>query len=152
MERTYTKEELFELGRVFAWTCDALGGNHPSEAEEIEGMMYPLRVATRFIRTLNARGPVPRALENKIALALSRVTHASNTPVPLTDRMSWILGVERARQGMRMAAARKRKGMTQVELASALGTTQKIVSRWESGESSPAPESEKKLVEIIGDF
>ena len=149
---TYTKEGLFELGRVFAWVCAELGHRHPTESEEMEGLMFPLRADTRLIRTLNARGNVPRTLENRITLALSRVTHSYTTPVPLTNRMDWILGVERARNGMRLADARKRKGMTQVELAKALGTTQKIVSRWEGRESALSSESEKKLIEILGEF
>lgn len=149
---TYTKEELFELGRVFAWVCEELGHPHPTESEEMEGLMFPLRAATKLIRTLNARGNVPRTLENRITLALSRVTHSYTTPVPLTNRMTWILGVERARNGMRIADARKRKGMSQVELAEALGAVQKLISSWESGEGNPNSVSKKKLIEILGDF
>lgn len=150
MAETYTKEELFELGRVFAWACDELGDPHPTESEEMEGLMFPLRAAKELARLLKEKGHVPRTLENRVTLALSRITRQYTDPVPLTSRIDWLLGVERARNGMKIAAARNQKGLTQVGLAKALGTTQKIVSRWESGESSPSQTFEKKLAEILG--
>lgn len=39
--------------------------------------------------------------------------------------------------GERIAQLRKQKGITQEELAQALGTTRQAISKWESGKSSP---------------
>jgi putative transcriptional regulator len=46
-------------------------------------------------------------------------------------------------------AKRKAKGWTQAQLAEALGTTQAVVSRWESGDAKPNPESLEKLRKVL---
>ena len=43
--------------------------------------------------------------------------------------------------GARIEARRKVLGMTQEELAAAIGTNQKQISRWENGDNSPTAES-----------
>lgn len=45
---------------------------------------------------------------------------------------------------------RKGKGMTQAELAAAVGVPQNNVSRWESGTVNPGVETLRKLAEVFG--
>ncbi len=45
---------------------------------------------------------------------------------------------------------RELRGLSQEELAEAVGTTDKIVSRWECGESMPRPYYRQKLIELFG--
>jgi len=45
---------------------------------------------------------------------------------------------------------RRRKLLTQKELAQALGTNYQTVQRWESGESTPRPAAMRRLCEILG--
>ena len=42
--------------------------------------------------------------------------------------------------GQQIAAARKSKGMTQTELANALGVSTEAVSKWEKDAYTPSPE------------
>lgn len=46
-------------------------------------------------------------------------------------------------------SARKRKGLSQQELAAILGTTQSELSRFESGKSNPTVEMVDKVVTIL---
>jgi transcriptional regulator with XRE-family HTH domain len=48
-------------------------------------------------------------------------------------------------------ALRRRKGWTQAELASRLGTDPVTVSRWERGVSHPRPSARVRLLELSGD-
>ena len=48
-----------------------------------------------------------------------------------------------------IAAARKRKGMTQAELAEAVGTNQRAVSRWETGAVAPGAEYLGKIAKAL---
>ena len=45
---------------------------------------------------------------------------------------------------------RELRGWSQADLAEKVGTTQKIVSRWERGESKPLPYYRQKLVKVFG--
>src|SRR6266700_3464114 len=45
---------------------------------------------------------------------------------------------------------RQRRGWSQAELASMLGSDHKSVSRWERGETFPTPKLRQKLTELLG--
>jgi putative transcriptional regulator len=47
-------------------------------------------------------------------------------------------------------AARAELGWDQTELASAMGVTQQSVSKWETGESRPRPQSIPRLADVLG--
>lgn len=77
-------------------------------------------------------------------------------PLDAERTAMWQLGVYHARSGKPLtpeqfdiAAARKAKKMTQVQLAEAMGIGQAVISRWESGKISPNAENTKKLKEIL---
>jgi HTH-type transcriptional regulator/antitoxin HipB len=46
-----------------------------------------------------------------------------------------------------IAEARARAGLSQAELAERLGTTQSVISRWESGRGEPSARSMRKIAE-----
>lgn len=52
--------------------------------------------------------------------------------------------------GAMIAALRKEKGMTQLELANQLGVTDKAVSKWERDLSCPDVHSLPKLAQVLG--
>ena len=52
--------------------------------------------------------------------------------------------------GAMIAALRKEKGMTQLDLAQQLGVTDKAVSKWERDLSCPDVHSLPKLAEVLG--
>lgn len=52
--------------------------------------------------------------------------------------------------GAMIAALRKEKGMTQLELAQQLGVTDKAVSKWERDLSCPDVNSLPKLAQVLG--
>ena len=52
--------------------------------------------------------------------------------------------------GAMIAALRKEKGMTQLDLAQQLGVTDKAVSKWERDLSCPDVNSLPKLAEVLG--
>ena len=52
--------------------------------------------------------------------------------------------------GSTIAALRKERGMTQLELAGQLGVTDKAVSKWERGLSCPDLYTFPRLAEILG--
>ncbi|MBM6897918.1 helix-turn-helix transcriptional regulator [Pseudoflavonifractor capillosus] len=52
--------------------------------------------------------------------------------------------------GARIAALRKEKGMTQLELAQQMGVTDKAVSKWERDLSCPDINTIPRLAEVLG--
>jgi transcriptional regulator with XRE-family HTH domain len=51
--------------------------------------------------------------------------------------------------GKKIKAIRKKRGLTQKQLAELLGVKQQNVSDWERGERSPSVKNLKKLSEIL---
>lgn len=51
--------------------------------------------------------------------------------------------------GRNMQLQRKVVGLSQVELATALGVTQSTVSRWESGEAAPTVENQLAIARAL---
>jgi len=52
--------------------------------------------------------------------------------------------------GKKIKALRKQSGLTQIELASMIKTSNQLVSRWELGEINPCIESLKKIAGALG--
>lgn len=52
--------------------------------------------------------------------------------------------------GEKLKAARQRAGMTQAQLAAAIGCKQKDVSRWEAGTVEPGVLTVKKMAQALG--
>lgn len=53
--------------------------------------------------------------------------------------------------GLNLAAARKRKGLTQREVAVALEVNERMVTRWEKGHNRPSAPYERALVALLFD-
>lgn len=53
--------------------------------------------------------------------------------------------------GLNLAAARKRKGLTQRQVAAHLDVSERMVTRWEGGHNRPSPLYEKELVAFLLD-
>lgn len=69
----------------------------------------------------------------------------------LNDMLNHTAGVEKMNGfGEFLYRLRKEKGMTQAELADALGVTNKAVSKWETGEAMPETALLKPLARIFG--
>ena len=49
-----------------------------------------------------------------------------------------------------LAALRKIKGLTQIELANAIGVQAQSISKWERGLSNPSPKHLKQLASVLG--
>ena len=52
--------------------------------------------------------------------------------------------------GEKLKQARQRAGMTQAQLAEAIGCKQKDVSRWEAGQIEPGVLTVKKMAQALG--
>ena len=52
--------------------------------------------------------------------------------------------------GEKLKAARKAAGLTQAQLAEAIGCKQKDVSRWEAGQIEPGGRIVKKMAQVLG--
>ena len=67
----------------------------------------------------------------------------------------WIYGIEKCEQGdimerKKLREAREGQGMSQEELAEAVGVTPQTISDWEQGYTTPYLRNRHKLCEIFG--
>ena len=152
---------------VFGWVFGRL--NVEAYPQEIGGdftlaAQRPYTALARVISDAHRLGILKGDLDQQVAEALCEIT-SIDPPVeggsekfqPLEMQGAWQLGFF-AGKGKRplasaefdIAAARKAKGLTQAQLADAMGVDQAVISRWESGKVSPNAENLAKLKELLG--
>ena len=69
---------------------------------------------------------------------------------PYTSRMGRPMSKPRPKQGARLAALRAAAGLSQVELAHALGLPQSTIAYWETSSKPPRSDVLPKLAAVLG--
>lgn len=149
-----THREVYILGWVF-------GRLHP-DGNTALAAMRPFSAMGEAVTRAHREGILKGSLDKEIGAALCQLeTHSpdivggSEKVQPHEMQSSWYLGYYAGLAGSPLpdefdiAAARKKKGLTQAQLAELVGVDQALVSRWESGKVHPNEENVKKLKEIL---
>ena len=143
---------------VFGWVFGRLS----PEGDTTLAAMRPYSANAKAIAAAHQSDILKGDLDREIGAALCQIDDVeapmqggSEKVQPLENQSSWQLGYYAGRAGKPLpeefdiAAARKRNGMTQAQLAELVGVDQALVSRWESGRVKPSPESLQKLKEAL---
>lgn len=143
---------------VFGWVYGRLS----PEGDTALAAMRPYSANAQAISAAHRAGTLKGDLDKEIGAALCQIDDVeapmqggSEKVQPLENQSSWQLGYYAGRAGKPLpgefdiAAARKRNGLTQAQLAELVGVDQALVSRWESGRVKPSPESMQKLKEAL---
>ena len=152
-----TSREAYVLG----WVFGLLSATDPTK--NIGGppewaMMRPFGGLGKAIFVAHQFHLVTPELDAQIAEALDEISQCPNEPEevqPLENQTSWDLGYYAGKSGRPLsetfgiADARKKKGLTQKQLADMLGVDQALISRWESGKVSPNKEHLQKIKEAL---
>ena len=122
--------------------------------------MYPTTETARIISKAHTLRKVTPDLDRKLAAAFSQITEldeeAAHRVQPIELQGSWQRGYYAAMAGnplnswVDISAARKAKGMSQSQLAEALGVTQAYISAVENGTRNATTEMTAKAKEILG--
>ena len=143
---------------VFGWVFGRLS----PEGDTALAAMRPYSANAKAISNAHRAGILKGDLDREIGAALCQIDDVeapmqggSEKVQPLENQSSWQLGYYAGRAGKPLpeefdiAAARKKKGLTQAQLAELVGVDQALVSRWESRRVKPSPESMQKLKEAL---
>lgn len=154
-----TARESYVLGWCFgAITRKAndehIGGDFTLSAQR------PYSASARIISEASRRGLLKGDFDRQISEAMAEIVSIPDQQPepyqPLELQGSWQMGYYAGKSGSPLAreafniqSARKAKGMTQSQLAEAVGVGQDQISRWESGKVSPNAQNLSKLKEIL---
>lgn len=146
---------------VFGWVFGRLQQDDDS-GDTTLAAMRPYSANAKAISAAHRAGILKGEVDREIGAALCQIDDleapmqgGSEKVQPLENQGAWQLGYYAGRAGKPLpeefdiAAARKRKGLTQAQLAELVGVDQALVSRWESGRVKPNPESMQKLREVL---
>ena len=152
---------------VFGWVFGRLAAD--ALPQEIGGDVAlaaprPYSANARVISDAHRAGILTGDLDRQIGEALWEIQQVdppmdggSEAYQPLALQGSWWLGYYAGLGGKPLApaefdiaAARKARGMTQAQLAEAMGVDQAHISRWESGRVRPSAENMNRLRELLG--
>lgn len=152
-----TNAEAFAVGWVYGRIVQATGAEpDPNAARQ------PYTYLGRLMVSHAAPGMVSSDLSAQIGAALASID-TMDIPIggeteavqPSEIQSAWSLGYfsgfggRPLDQGFDIAAARKKKKLTQAKLAEMMGVDQGLVSRWESGKVTPNAENMRCLREIL---
>ena len=153
-------------GYVFGWmfgTIQRASRDSGIGGDIVLACQRPYSANAKLIRAAHQEGLLRGELEQQIMEAMCEITQTpemdggSEKFQPLEMQSAWQLGYYAAKAGrplgeatLNIAQARKAKGLTQTQLADAMGVDQALVSRWESGKVSPNAENMAKLKELLG--
>ena len=161
-----SKHNAYILGYAWGATEKALGDYDPT-GELFEAASKNPMVAFGKIQDVAFHHKnFTENVKDTVGNAISELDLSSPIMGEIDDvevQMAWRVGAYRAKAGKPMdlsavadkqtfdiAAARKAIGMSQLELANAVGVSQTVVSRWESGKMAPSEKNAQKLKEILG--
>ena len=143
---------------IFGWVYGRLS----PEGKTALAAMRPYSSSAQAISNAHRSGILKGALDKEIGGALCQIDDVeapmqggSEKVQPLENQGAWQLGYYAGRAGKPLpeefdiAAARKKKCLTQAQLAELVGVDQALVSRWESGRVKPSPENIQKLKEVL---
>lgn len=151
---------------VFGWVFGRLNAEASQNAlgpDPCDACKRPYSASAQIISEAHIKGILRGNLDTQVGEALSEITSiepemdgGSERVQPLEIQGSWQLGYY-AGKGKHplssakydISSARKAAGLTQAQLADAMGVDQAVISRWESGKISPNKENLKKLKEIL---
>lgn len=151
---------------VFGWVFGRINAEvFPDEIgpDPWDACMRPYTASAQIISSAHEKRLLTPILDAQIGEALSEITAiepemdgGSEKVQPLEVQGSWQLGYyagkgKRPLSGVELdiTATRKAKGMSQAQLAEAVGVNQPMVSRWESGTVSPNKKHLAKLKEVL---
>ncbi len=157
-----TSREAYVLGWVFGRLSRAalpaeIGGDVALAAPR------PYTANARIISDAHRAGLLKGKLDRQVGEALCEIRSVeapmeggSERYQPLEIQSSWQMGYYAGKGGIPLppeeidiAAARRAKGMTQAQLAEAMGVDQAVISRWESGKVHPNEENIRKLRKLL---
>ena len=154
-----TNREAYVLGWVFGFVeklngFDSIGGHVEDAAQR------PYYGFTKVISAAHTKHIINEESNRQIAEAIDEISYDSEKHImdfqPLEKQGCWYLGYYAGKAGSPLskdnfdiAAARKAKGMTQVQLADALGVYQTVISRWENGKAFPNTDHINQLKKVL---
>lgn len=112
---------------------------------------YPFSAQAQAVGDVHKAGLVTAEVDRIIGSAMEEMDDigGAETLAPITIQGEWQRGYYHQRAGRPLvydiAAARKKKGWTQAQLAEAIGADQGQVSRWEKGTVKPSAEYLDKI-------
>mgnify|MGYP001851301048 FL=1 len=151
---------------VFGWVFGRL--SRAAFPEQIGGDVAlaaprPYTANARIISDAQRAGLLKGELDRQIGEALCEIRSivapmegGSEKYQPLEIQGAWQMGYYAGKGGrplppeeMDIAAARRAKGMTQAQLAEAMGVDQAVISRWEAGKVHPNEDNVRRLNEVL---
>lgn len=153
------KREAYILGWLYGRIARTMP-DYDTAAKMQLAAMRPLTGFATVHQAAIAAGTLTKDVRQAIASATDELSDAvvsgTEEVIPLDQQGSWQMGYYCAKAGhpippneLDIRSLRKAAGMTQQQLADAVGVTQTMVARWETGRAKPSAKNAKKIKELL---
>ena len=153
-----TTHEAFVLGWIWGAVEATLPDYDPRGKKYTDAARYPMTGMGLIISEATRQGTISNSLNSELARAMDEISaDVADEPysiAPMPIQGAWQLGCSRARSGKMwdwfdIREARERAGLSQVELAERLGTSQSSVAMWETDGVTPRAETLRRIREAL---
>lgn len=149
MDKKKLSPQVFAFGQIYKVITDVC-----PQAEISNPEMYPMRTYTLSILKMNQNRASSDKVQRELAELSSEIDPDDweglfNVAMPMELRNEFFMGYYRGAEKTKLAAVRKSKGLTQVDLAEMTEVGQKDISRWETSAVKPNADNLKKLCSAL---
>lgn len=153
------KREAYILGWLYGRIARTMP-DYDTAAKMQLAAMRPLTGFAAVHQAAIAAGTLTEDVRQAIASATDELSDAvvsgTEEVIPLDQQGSWQMGYYCAKAGhpippteLDIRSLRKAAGMTQQQLADAVGVTQTMVARWETGRAKPSAKNARRIKELL---
>lgn len=146
------EKSVYNLGKVYGLAERAIPGPLCSPQKKALASTAPMTYLAEIMRLLIDNKKLSPSLDEDIRELLDDVDDSTPANLPMEVQGQWWLGYNTTRPtdyDKGLTAMRKKAKMTQMQLAKAIGTNQRVVSRWENGLSKPSSEFLSKAASAL---
>lgn len=141
--------QVYAIGQIYKIITDAC-----PQAEIPHPDIFPMKTYTMAILKFNQNRKSTPQIQRMIAELSDKIEaddwdNLFGAAISTELKGAFWLGYQKGVDQTKIAAIRRKKGMTQTELAKIIGLSQKDISRWERGEVKPNSDNLKKLASAL---
>lgn len=147
-----TKKQAYKLGQVYGLAAKYLPDVLGTPGKVTTAALTPLQAAGQAIMALHTNRAITPDIDVRLADIMQDVDPDFPALADLDLQGAWWAGYYNAGkiEAQGIAENRKAKGLSQAQLASAIGVLQKDISRWETGKVKPSDDTLAKIAAALG--
>lgn len=155
-EKSFAKQ-TYALGKIYAVLASVIP-NQDTPERRSKAPLHPMAAATEMLSMASAQRVLTDEIHDEITALYSEVDIDYPNTTPLEEQNYWWMGYYHRRDSVSKPVVRNQfvkdiranKGLSQADVAEAIGVSQAAYNKWEAGKMRLSPENLSRLADVLG--